>query len=183
MEESEKRQGRVGRCLSGVHMRGGIGMQENENANLCQEVANLARESFERVRALAKLEAEIMQVRESLQWIPVSESLPESGIHVLLSCEIRPIGRRYVCVGYYAASKTLIGGYGDEYGTEYDDDKDEYFLLEGWYEVIKNWDDFSSVAIGDFVTHWMLLPEPPEGENNHEFSPCNSGDRATNQGD
>lgn len=134
--------------------------QSEENDALWKEAGALARESFNRVRELAKLGAEVKLLQECYQWIPVTERLPESGTHVLLCCEVRPIGRKYVCDGYYAAPKTLIGGCGGEYATEYDDEKDEDFLLEGWYEVI------SSVAIGDFVTHWWPLPVPPEeGEN------------------
>lgn len=30
--------------------------------------------------------------------------------------------------------------------------------------VCDNWGDYSSIFIGDFVTHWKPLPEPPKGE-------------------
>lgn len=33
-----------------------------------------------------------------------------------------------------------------------------------WYEIIKNLDDFNSIVIDGFITHWMPLPEPPKGE-------------------
>ena len=98
-------------------------------------------------------------------WISVKDKLPESGKHVLLCCEIRPSKRNdYVCDGYYATAKTISTGCDEECPSEYDEEKDEYFLLEGFYEVVKNWDDFSSITIGDFVTHWMPLPEPPKEE-------------------
>ena len=98
------------------------------------------------------------------QWIPVGERLPESGKHILLCCEVRPSGKRYVCDGYYAASKSTTSGYSSELDCEYDEETDEYYLPEGYYEVIKNWDDYSSIVIDDFVTHWKPLPEPPKGE-------------------
>lgn len=104
------------------------------------------------------------------QWIPVTERLPESGKHVLVACECRSDGSvigKYVCDGYYAAAKTITGGCGDDCATEYDEEDDEYYLLEGWYEVIKNWDDYNSIVIPNFVTHWMPLPEPPK-EDDHE---------------
>lgn len=97
------------------------------------------------------------------EWISVDDRLPENGVHVLLCCEIHRYGGeiagKYVCDGYYAeANKIIAGGFPDECDCEYSEEDDEYYLCEGWYEVIKNWGDYNSVAVGDFVTHWMPLP-------------------------
>ena len=97
------------------------------------------------------------------EWISVEDRLPENGVHVLLCCEIHRYGGeiagKYVCDGYYAeANKIIAGGFPDECDCEYSEEDDEYYLCEGWYEVIKNWDDYNSVAVEDFVTHWMPLP-------------------------
>jgi len=97
-------------------------------------------------------------------WVSVEDRLPESGKHVLLCCEVRPSGKRYVCDGYYAGSKSITCGCSDDLDCEYDEETDEHYLPEGYYEVIKNWDDYSSIVIYDFVTHWKPLPEPPKGE-------------------
>lgn len=97
------------------------------------------------------------------EWISVDDRLPENGVHVLLCCEIHRYGGeiagKYVCDGYYAeANKIIAGGFPDECDCEYSEEDDEYYLCEGWYEVIKNWDDYNSVAVEDLVTHWMPLP-------------------------
>ncbi len=103
----------------------------------------------------------ITALQDYQPWIPVSNVKPESGKHVLLCCEIKPLGKRYVCDGYYAQSKTITTICDDDNSCEYDEETDEYYLIEGYYEIIKNCDYYSSIAIEDFVTHWKPLPEPP----------------------
>ena len=97
------------------------------------------------------------------EWISVKDRLPENGVHVLLCCEMHRYGGeiagKYICDGYYAeANKIIAGGFPDECNCEYSEEDDEFYLCEGWYEVIKNWDDYNSVVVEDFVTHWMPLP-------------------------
>ena len=103
------------------------------------------------------------------EWISVDDRLPENGVHVLLCCEMHRYGGeiagKYICDGYYAeANKIIAGGFPDDCDCEYSEEDDEYYLCEGWYEVIKNWDDYNSVTVEDSVTHWMPLPLPPKGE-------------------
>lgn len=101
------------------------------------------------------------------EWIPVTERLPEEGVHVLVACCVRYIdgGRKYyVCDAFRTGKKTKVAeSYEYDLDLDYDEETDEYYWPEGWWEVIKNWDDYSCVAIADFVTHWTPLPEPPEG--------------------
>ena len=99
------------------------------------------------------------------RWVRCEDEMPKSGTHVLACCEVRGIGgyrSRYVCDAFHTDAKSIPCQYSDDIDSEYDDETDEYYFPEGWWEVIKNWDDYSCVAISDFVTHWMPLPEPPK---------------------
>ena len=95
-------------------------------------------------------------------WVSVEVEKPECEKAVLLLCEVRPMGRKYVCVGFYAEPKSVIIPCDDESNYEYDEETDEYYLVEGFYENIYNWCDYTSVAISDFVVSWK--PLPPKGE-------------------
>ena len=101
------------------------------------------------------------------EWISVDDRLPENGVYVLLCCEVHGDGGeivgKYICVGYYAeANKIVAYGASSDYACDYSEEDDEFYLCEGWYETVKNCDNFNSVAVEDFVTHWMHLPEPPK---------------------
>lgn len=101
------------------------------------------------------------------EWISVKDRLPESGAHVLVCCRVELLGggsEYYVCDAFHADRKTLTCGYYEDNDADYDEDTDEYYFPEGWWEVIKNWDDCSCVAIHDFVTHWTPLSELPKEE-------------------
>lgn len=98
-------------------------------------------------------------------WVSVKDKMPESGKHVLACCELhREYGfkRRYVCIAFYAAPHSISQGMypEDDFCYDYDEGEDEYYLKEGWYEVVHNWDDYSSIVVEDFVIGWMPLPEP-----------------------
>ena len=99
------------------------------------------------------------------EWISVEERLPESGVLCLLCCDVKRYDgthRQYVCDGFHAERfKEECYSADDECVTEYNEETDEYYLHEGWYEEINNWDEYSSIAIDDTVTHWMPLPEAP----------------------
>jgi hypothetical protein len=103
-------------------------------------------------------------------WISVKDRVPESGKHVLATCEIKSLygyKNRYVCEAFYAEEYSIPEGkYPEDTDCyDYNEEDDEYYLKEGWYEVIHNWGEYSSVVIDDYVTNWMPLPEPPKEYN------------------
>lgn len=102
------------------------------------------------------------------EWIPVTERLPELEKTVLIRCRSQFSQFGYVCCGFYVPEGTYRedSGYSWDYEccNEYDEEKDDYIVNAGWYEAIRNWDDYNAVGVADIVTHWMPLPQPPKGE-------------------
>ena len=135
---------------------------KKDRAEALEDLVSQELEKAELGTKIAKAMAAALQAYQP--WVSVEDEKPESGKHVLLCCEVRPSGKRYVCDGFYAKSKSITSGCSDDLDCEYDEETDEHYLPEGYYEVIKNWDDYSSIVIYDFVTHWKPLPEPPKGE-------------------
>ena len=139
------------------------------NDNDSEEVKN---ERAAMCRGIDDVIGIVYRFPETGGWISVKDRLPESGKHVLVTCEIRSMygyKKQYVCEAFHAEKHSLPEGkYPEDTDCyDYSEEDDEYYLKEGWYEVIHNWDDYGSVVIGDFVTHWMPLPEPPkEGDQN-----------------
>jgi len=111
------------------------------------------------LKKLADLGQQIEQ--EPVAWTPVAESLPKSGVKVLAYYRNR-LGNLRRIRAMWTAAKTEEANGDAEACIEYDEAADTYYVTEGWYECIDNWDDYSSVAVTEGeVTHWMPLPQPP----------------------
>ena len=82
----------------------------------------------------------ITAMQDYQPWIPVSNVKPESGKHVLLCCEIKPLGKRYVCDGYYAQSKTIT--------TICDDDNNYEYAVNFACEQLVKWTRFDLLLEG-----------------------------------
>ena len=106
------------------------------------------------------------------RWIPCKTALPKTEEKVFVTCEHLDIygkPHRYVCKAYHVDRYTVRADfdYWDEGCDEYREEDDQFYVLEGWYECIHNWGDYSSVRITeDKVVAWCPLPEPWKGEQN-----------------
>ena len=104
------------------------------------------------------------------QWIPCSEQeYPSDNREVEVTCEFtRYDGKkiRYTCHATYVHRYSIETTYDDwEDCEEYNEEKDTYYALPGWYERVHNWDDYSYCAIEDRVVAWRELLEPWRGES------------------
>ena len=95
-----------------------------------------------------------------MEWIGVYERLPEPGRPVLAHY-LNRLGKHRIIKAMHAPHMTLETSPESE-DADYDESREIYVYPEGWYELIDNWDDFSSVGCdGIRITHWMPLPPPP----------------------
>jgi hypothetical protein len=90
------------------------------------------------------------------EWISVKESIPEG---VALVAYQKEQAGTLVCKACYFKKHEQETSDDDNF--DYNDEDDVYYIPEGWYECIDNWEDYSSVSIQGIVTHWMPLPEAP----------------------
>lgn len=105
--------------------------------------------------------AEIERLRAATQWRPI-ETAPKDGSRLLLAYQNSHQKWRRV-IAFYAPKLSVEANDDGSDWCEYDEATGRYFLPEGWYECIDNWDDYSYVHIGENTpSHWMPLPPAPK---------------------
>jgi hypothetical protein len=101
-------------------------------------------------------------------WISCSEKLPKTGQDVELCCGYKIFSGemvRYICIAFHVNQYEMKADENwDEGCDEYREEDDEFYVSEGWYERIHNWDDYGSVKIYDEALAWRELPEEYRGE-------------------
>jgi len=94
------------------------------------------------------------------EWIKVERSKPKQ--YALLAVLLKN-GDYVVRRGCHVAKFEEETSHEDFY--DYNEADDTYYIPEGWYEAISNWDEWAMVVISEgVVTHWMPLPSPPSLE-------------------
>lgn len=109
-------------------------------------------------------------------WISVSERLPDNNTKVQVT------GVRYSeytkkniyvrfnakYIGKHSIKVDDTWSYCEDYTwNDYVEEEDEYYVNEGWYETIENWDDYTELYVSDYkVIAWQPLPEPCEEVEN-----------------
>lgn len=94
-----------------------------------------------------------------MQWNRIADGKPESGKLVLICVVTEQLKRQIVLRAAWYDRYTEEAG-DDEYEAgEYCEEKDEYYVCEGWYET----NQYEEVhwAVSDEVTHWAEIPLPP----------------------
>lgn len=112
---------------------------------------------------LKKITAELERYKRALEWKNVDDGLPDTSRSVLVTY-INSCGNRRRVKAFYARRFEIEGSIDSDEGVdEYCEERDEYYVREGWWEQIDNWSDYSFVAIHEGeVDYWMELPPSPD---------------------
>lgn len=92
-------------------------------------------------------------------WVLCRDRKPANGLPVI-AYGVNEYGKSRRLRAMFIERWTMEDEWGDwEDVTEYCEEKDKYFIMEGWYE--NNEYEDTHWKVGFEVTHWMSLPEPP----------------------
>lgn len=130
---------------------------------------------------IAELNADIAELRRQLTecqmaalpwaaateyWIPVSNMVPPNQDVVLAVIEIEHqyprAETRQIVRAWHVTAKSVepsSDGWSEDLG-EYDEERDTYYLPEGWYEDCPTAGYYYHIEFAT-VTHWLPLPDMP----------------------
>jgi hypothetical protein len=110
---------------------------------------------------ISQIEAALAEPVAPTGWQLVSDDGKPNGV-VLVAYTPTEFPKKQIIVRacYFGKFQEESGSDGEWY--EYNEADDTYYIPEGWYECISNWDEYSSIKIHGEVTHWMPLPAAPK---------------------
>lgn len=101
-----------------------------------------------------------ISLSEPMRWISVDKQLPPSQKNVLAHY-INDYGKYRIVRAFYVNAFEMEGDDGTNYeGMDWVESEIRAYVKQGWYEINDSGGVFYS--IGNVVTHWMRLPEPPK---------------------
>jgi len=99
------------------------------------------------------IDSYIAWLEAQLTPIPVTERLPDSGQEVLAHYNDTTVRAVYIHRFTEECNDMDCENY------EYNEEDDEFYINEGWYELVDNWGDFRSIAIVEgTVDSWLPIP-------------------------
>lgn len=95
-------------------------------------------------------------------WVPVGLMMPYPGQPVLAHFKNELGKSRMIVAVHYPKFWREADNDNDELPTEYDEKTDQFYWPAGFYEKVECWEDFTFLAVTETITHWHMLPMPPE---------------------
>lgn len=94
-----------------------------------------------------------------MSWTPITEQMPPVHRPVLLKQQ-KEGWKPFVIIGELVG-RFSVAANSDYAEGEYDEDQDEYFVPEGFYERVYNFDELQYIGLGNEfpVIEWMEIPE------------------------
>jgi hypothetical protein len=133
--------------------------------------ASIAYGIIDYIHSISEAAALAEQV-QGQQWISVDDKMPESGKRVVFAWT-NQLGKERTSMGQWNERWKQVANSSDEDACEYDEELDEYYLLEGWQEW--GWEVEFSAYVEGKVTHWMPLPAAPSIAQDGQKSEADHG--------
>jgi hypothetical protein len=139
----------------------------SERDDLLSTIAEQARENSRLAGIAQALQEEVSRLNASRVpegWTLAADQVPQTGKAVLAHyTNSHGMGRR-IRAEYIAAWTVQAEDVSDPDNecVKYSKQDDAYYLIDGWYELIDNWDEHGRISVTEgVITHWMPLPAAP----------------------
>jgi hypothetical protein len=101
-----------------------------------------------------------LEAADEAAWMPIEDAPKDVEVLVKYSQEL---GTECIVKSKFIPKFTFCSMAED--CCEYDEKTDKYYLFEGWYEIIHNWDEYNMVSIASKPTHFRHMPKLPKSKD------------------